>query len=217
MFHIVPDEVKRHDLSEAVHPSTNFKGWYVKETGEHYKLCSYLADQLTDALIFDTGTAQGASAVAFAAHAWERNNFIITADVVDRRSYSSFHPEGKYFSYKGGNRSAELPIDFIQISCNSRTVEYLLPQCSLIMLDISHTGHDEREFYETCKRVGFTGLMIVDDIGKPLSGRRPSALRDFWDLIELPKHELTDFCHWNGTGIVDFGCGVDLIETPLDC
>lgn len=192
MFHIDQEKIQNHCLKDV---KDIFQGnFFRKHTGEHYKLLSYLSDQLEDALILDIGTASGYSAVALAAHAEKHNNFIVTCDVVDIRKLIT----------------GRLPIQYLRVDCNSQLFWYLAPQAELIFLDINHRGRDEMAFYQMCKETGFKGLMVCDDIKDKHGLKHP--LRRFWRDVDLPKYDLTDFCHWSGTGLIDFGIGVTGVE-----
>lgn len=183
--------VMDHDLADVL-PRVSPIQWaidgYTRPIGDHYKLCSYLADQLRGATILDCATGLGNSAIAFAAHAKARNNYIITVDVADRLR----------FPMHG------LPIEKHLSDCNCHLIRSAVRNVSLILLDISHNGRDEGIFYRMLCESGFCGLMIVDDI-------RGRQLKSFWESISQQKYDLTEYCHWNGTGLVDFSGELEVV------
>lgn len=180
------EKVCKYDLSNVL--DRVYKGWsseaYTLEKTYPYKFYSYLADQYTNSLILDLGTSEGASAIATAAHALERNNYVITVDIEDKR----------LFNLVG------LPISFIKIGANDPIIKWLIPQAKLILLDIDHRGIEERKFYDTLLEIGWKGILVVDDICLPEANH---PMRGFWESIKEPKYDLTKWCHWSGTGLVD--------------
>ena len=68
----------------------------------------------------------------------------------------------------------------------------------LIMLDTNHDGGFENEAYRYFQRIGFKGLLFLDDI------HLNPPMEAFWAQITEPKEDITDLGHWSGSGIVDF-------------
>lgn len=188
-----------HDLSSVI-DRVSHCGWcvegFTKSPGEHYKLLSYLADQCKNSLIIDSGTAEGTSAIAFAAHAKEFKNQIVTCDIVDRRMWS----------FDG------LPIKFIHTGINTKPIYDLIKDASIIFVDVDHTGVEEWLFYNKLLKMKFKGLLIVDDIVPDIPAH---PMNKFWQKIKTKKYDITKYCHWSGTGIVDFGVGVTFENTDI--
>lgn len=66
------------------------------------------------------------------------------------------------------------------------------------MLDTFHNGDFEMEFYNKIKEIGFSGLLMIDDI------YLNTEMKNFWNQIELEKFDLSEFGHHSGTGLVTF-------------
>lgn len=185
-------DVMATDLSALVDRVT--EDWAVdfltKPVGEQYKLCAYLARLFPGRLIVEGGTAEGTSAIAFAS----AGNPVVTCDPVDRRRWD----------FEG------LSVDYRQCGINDPQIREASRSAAIVLLDADHFAVEERRFYNWLKSIDWRGLLVIDDICNPGS-RHP--MRRFWESIELPKHELTTWCHHSGTGLVDFGMNVE-IEDP---
>jgi hypothetical protein len=51
--------------------------------------------------------------------------------------------------------------------------------------------------------------LILDDIWTPQDREKPEPLKihplwQLWESIKVKKFDLTPWCHWSGTGVVDF-------------
>ena len=149
-----------------------------------------------NALILDLGTCFGWSALAFAAHAKERGNRVISVDVVDQR-WSSF---------------SGYPIRFVRASLNDRDVQNFTRSASLILIDTAHEGFDELRFYRFLCRIGYKGLLIMDDI-VGWGYENPVAM--VWRFIPTRKFDLTEYFHSTGTGIVDFSGNLQIIDRDV--
>ena len=83
-----------------------------------------------------------------------------------------------------------------------KVLDIPIPQllaCDLFYLDIDpHAGTEEIEFYDHLKKVGFTGLLVCDDIAMN------DGMRRFWDHIDLPKFTTGQRAHLTGMGVVSF-------------
>lgn len=159
-------------------------------TGQHYKLCAYLAGLFPGRPIVDAGTAEGTSAIAFAS----RGNPVTTCDVGDRRRWDL----------------SGLPITFHGCGLNDPPIRKAALESPLIMIDIDHHSIEERRFCDWLSEIGWRGIVLVDDICDPGS---PHPMRLWWDSIDLPKHDITKWCHWSGSGLIDYGIGLE-IEVP---
>ena len=148
---------------------------------EHYRLLYHLANLFHDSVLFDVGTNIGLSALALALP--NKSNLIVTFDIVDRRE----HIQKILNSHKN--------IEFIQ---GNATDDKRLSSSPLVLLDTNHDGIFENYFYNHLKRIGFKGLLLLDDIHLNL------IMEKFWYGISEDKEDLTDLGHWSGSGLVDF-------------
>jgi hypothetical protein len=145
---------------------------------EHYRLIALLSCLFDRGTIFDVGTNKGYSAVALAYNPF---NQVISYDLVNCREL--------------GEPDALTNIEFhIGDVCQDSR----LAEAQLVMLDTDHDGGFERIFFDHLKRVGFQGLLFLDDI------HLNAAMRAFWEEVDLPKADLTDLGHWSGSGLADF-------------
>jgi len=168
--------------------------------GSHYKLCAYLSDLFEDKVIVEVGTMYGASALAFAAN---RKNKIITMDCTDRRKAEQFS------NWEGFS----IEFQCCDINKAERHTDILnrLKSASVIFLDITHNGRDESRFYQLLNRIGYNGLLLLDDIHLQTYG----DMESFWASIDKPKFDLTKVGHTSGSGLVDFSDQLQVIESSI--
>ena len=155
---------------------------------EHYKLLSYLVKNYfnKDDIIIDIGTFIGLSALALSSN----GNYVYTYDVSDNIPDSVLTIKNvKNIYYTIGDC-----IDDIDI----------LLRASLIMLDIDHSGIEEKRILDILRENNYKGIVIMDDINifEPM--------RKLWDSIPERKYDITKFGHWSGTGIILFSDDVTL-------
>lgn len=67
-----------------------------------------------------------------------------------------------------------------------------------VHFDAQHDGIYERTFFDFLVARGYQGWLMLDDI------HLNDAMKAFWQSITLPKHDLTQFGHSTGTGLVTF-------------
>ena len=68
------------------------------------------------------------------------------------------------------------------------------------MLDVDpHDGIQERDFFKFFEEIGYVGLVVLDDI------YINNNMKKFWNDIKQPKLDMTQYGHWSGTGLVQFG------------
>jgi hypothetical protein len=157
-----------------------YSGWNFTPGKCEYSLYSYLSQQFNDTTILDIGTGGGGSAIAFSIN--ETNN-IISFDIQRRADF-----------IEGGN--IELRIgNFME----DKTINY--DNVSIIMIDVDpHDGLQEPPMFKFLKDVGWSGILLLDDIGPDWT-----EMNDMWNALPYEKYDVTDVGHWSGTGLINFG------------
>jgi hypothetical protein len=173
--------VGRMDLarfSKNVINQTHRAYFFDTDFKEHYRLIAYLSTLFNDAVIFDIGTNLGYSAIALS---YNPSNHVISYDIHDCREI--------------GDAASLTNIEF---NVGNVLKDDRLVKADLIMLDTNHDGGFENEAYRYFQRIGFKGLLFLDDI------HLNPPMEAFWAQITEPKEDITDLGHWSGSGIVDF-------------
>lgn len=149
--------------------------------GEHYKLLTYIANQVNDQNIIDAGTYQGLSCLALAQN--------------PKNKISSYDIVGLNIHFLNNYDNVTLKIQDI-----NKESEEVLKSSKIILLDVDpHDGIQERVFSNRMKQIGYEGFVICDDIYL-----NPS-MKSWWESIEETKYDLTEIGHSHGTGIVCYG------------
>jgi hypothetical protein len=152
------------------------RGWWMNTKSEHYALLCWLSDQVDHQTIYDIGTFQGMSALALASN---NNNKVITYDVQD------WSP----------NRVSSL--DNIEFVIGDFFKDDGLLRSPLISFDVDpHDGVIEEKFLRWLDDARYQGIVFFDDI------HLNEPMQRMWDSIEREKHDLTEFGHWSGSGLV---------------
>lgn len=158
--------------------STFNKPYFNLEAGqEHYRLLAHLSDHFSGHLILDVGTNRGASAVAF-----------------------SRNPATKVISYDIVNvleKKIRLPNVKFRIK-NVLKDRGVLLKAKLILLDTAHDGVFEDLFFDFLVKNDYRGYLLLDDIALN------EPMKQFWASIKIEKHDLTEYGHSSGTGLVVF-------------
>lgn len=163
----------RHVLNDE------YRGYFLDtQFREHYRLLAYLGTLYKNQVIFDVGTLKGYSALALS---YNPANQIVSYDIEDLKELGH-REELRSIDYRIGN-----------VVEDSR-----LSAAHLILLDTYHDGSFEAQFYNHLKKIGFKGLLVLDDI------HLNAPMERFWTQITEPKEDVTDLGHWSGTGLVDF-------------
>lgn len=186
--------VRRYNLSE---PSLNkidlsvlakhvtipddLKYFLDRQCLEHYRLIAHLSTLFENEIIFDIGTNKGYSALALA---YNPTNKVVSYDIVDCRAVACMEELGR-----------------VEFCIGDVRQDPRLSQTPLVMLDTDHDGGFERQFYRYLQRIGYKGLLFLDDI------HFSPQMKEFWNSISEPKVDLTFLGHWSGSGLVDFGSG----------
>ncbi len=180
-FNLTRERIQSVDLLPLARYIINeeYRGYFLDtQFKEHYRLLGYLSSLYKGQTIFDVGTLKGYSALALS---YNPANQVVSYDIEDLKQLRH-REELKSIDYRIGN-VLEDP---------------RLPSAHLILLDTYHDGSFEAHFYNHLKKIGFKGLLVLDDI------HLNSAMENFWSRITEPKEDVTDLAHWSGTGLVDF-------------
>lgn len=163
-----------------------------KVTGEHYRFLLWLSQNVNNKIIFDVGTRSGASAACLAFNL--------------RNKVTSFDIEDKPYEKYGTNLEVLKNITF-ETTCIMNVAARNLRKADIILLDIAHSGKQERVIYERLgKGERFKGIVIFDDINYNKFNR----LKLFFESITRPK-VILDFAHHSGTGVVNFDGKIEVI------
>jgi hypothetical protein len=171
---LVPDEAF---LSLRKHITTKqHELWFFDSSREHYSLLAWISNQLNNETIYDIGTFRGLSALAMSVNP---TNKVVTYDI-EKFDMGTF-PDN--IEFKIG--------DFFTDSDILKT--------PFIMFDVDpHDGKIEELFIKSLIDNNYKGVVMFDDI------HLNDAMQSVWDSITLEKHDLTEFGHWSGTGVVIF-------------
>lgn len=143
---------------------------------EHYMLLSWMANNFNDQTLYDIGTFRGLSALALACN---ENNRVVSYDI---ENFVNVIPHNNISFVIG---------DFF-------TDPYII-KSPLIVFDVDpHDGIIETKFFEWLSENDYKGIVVVDDI------HLNDAMKAVWKAIAYEKHDLTEFGHWSGTGVVIF-------------
>jgi hypothetical protein len=154
---------------------------------QHYRLLSYLSTQFNNCNIFDIGTHRGHSAIALA---YNPSNTIYSFDIMD-----------KIFPKYRAIRNIKFVYDNLFAEEGREKWRDIILTCPFIFLDVDpHNGTMEIDMIAWLKEIGYSGLIVCDDIWYF------KEMRDnFWHKIEPQyKYDITSVGHFSGTGIVSF-------------
>lgn len=173
-------EILEYDMSHITNNvSEKEYAYYMNSTiGEHYRLLAYLSLKFENETFLDLGTHLGYSAICLANN---RSNKVITYDIVDNRIKNDLE------SYSN--------IEFRMQNIFDIDDKTIL-NSSIILLDITHSGIDEKNFLKKLSDIGYSGIVILDDI------YYSEAMKEFWNSIADKKIDLTEYFHATGTGIL---------------
>ena len=175
-------EIKNMDISffkNYFYLNDNPTHHLLQQTGEHYKLLTYLSGIYDNITILDLGTNAGESAIALSQN---KLNKVITYDI-EKKWTTKF------------DENVEFKLTDIKDEYDS-----VLLSAKIIMLDIAHDGHQEREFTNRLSRIGYKGYVICDDI---FNIYYPN-MKPWWDSIGIEKYDITEVGHSWGTGIINY-------------
>lgn len=142
---------------------------------EHYRLLCLLSTWFNNTYIYELGTWTGGSALCLA---YNKTNYVISYDIKHLVEVER-QPN---VEYRQG--------DFIH--------DKQLLSSPLIFIDVTHDGQLERKIYNYLIENNYKGLTVWDDINLN------NEMRNFWNDVKHEKHELTQFGHYSGTGVILF-------------
>lgn len=181
-FNNIDNEVLDGIMMSSTHliNSEEYRKYYTeKSSKEHYRLLTYLSENINNITILDIGTLKGCSALAL-----------------------SKNKTNKVFSFNLGDQLdlSEKPdnIEFIIDNVINGKYDDIIIRSPIILLDTYHDGTFEREFVEYLLKIKYSGTLILDDIFLNVE------MKSFWGDIILEKLNITHLGHASGTGVVFF-------------
>lgn len=154
----------------------------LKTEGSH-RFYRWLSNQFNGSIIFEAGTAKGASARAWASNP---SNLVVTYDIAERSRY----------------RCDPVPNLLHKVwDVNNMDLQWV-KQADIIYLDISHNGHDEEKFLTHIDPY-FNGILVMDDVD---CKKRWDYLYYLFRNIEREHYLLPkSISAPRGTGVVAYG------------
>ncbi len=143
---------------------------------EHYRLLVYVATIYNKETLCDLGTNRCMSAAALS---YKYRNKVKSYDVIKLHALNPIIPKIEWII--GDIRDDK---DLINMP--------------FIFMDVDHDGIFENLFYNHLHKIGWKGLLMLDDINLN------EPMKTFWARIEEEKHDLTTKGHWSGTGLAVF-------------
>ena len=190
------------DVAPHIEWNDSAKRFLVAEAGrEPYRLIACLAAVLKDSdrAMVDIGTYMGTSALALALDAHQP---VVTYDVFDW--VASKAPPVAQTVKTRANVTAKV------MDCRtSSELNNVLKTAPLIVLDIDpHDGIEERAIMADLEHVGYSGVVVTDDI------HLNQSMETFWaGVAGNHKVDATALGHWSGTGLVYYdGATADSIR-----
>ena len=147
-----------------------------------HNLYAYMSLLFDNTTILDIGTNRGNSALSLS---WNPTNQVQSYDLVDH-IHSNVKKPNIRFNICNFMQDTSIQWDNVK----------------LILIDVDpHDGIQEVEMMKYLDQIGWTGLLLHDDIS-PIYW---PALDKMWQEITYEKFDLTDIGHMGGTGLVNFG------------
>jgi len=163
-----------HELAKCLEDPQLLE-WFLDTKREHYALLSWVSKQFDGVTLYDIGTYKGLSALALAANP---NNKVISYDI---ENFLELKDPPSNIDFRIGNFFEDQDI----------------LKSPFIMFDVDpHDGGIETRAMYWLKASGYKYTIMFDDI------HLNANMQSFWNQIEDEKHDLTDFGHWSGTGLV---------------
>jgi hypothetical protein len=189
------DVIDLSSLSKYVEWSKNNVQYFNMDPGkEHYKLLAYLSTVVEKGNILDLGTYHGMSAVALS---YDEDKFVKSFDIFN------WFPETGEMTAENRDNVKCYVMDYMS------DIEELVKECDLVVIDIDHTGVTETQIMEELRKVGYKGLVFLDDINLN------EEMRKFWAAIPEKKIDVSAVGHWSGSGIVIFDPTLYEVEIEL--
>lgn len=170
------------------------KTYYENKSGlSEYRLYSYLTTFFDNVTILDIGTLRGTSAIALSHN---ETNQVITYNLVDDIK----NDEHKIYSKSN--------IEFrIRNVLDDLTPE-LIKHVKIVMIDIDHLGHAERQIIDKLVELRYNGIILLDDLHHPAK-RLNKCMQKLWIKLPYPKVDITKYGHYSGTGLLNFDRNIE--------
>jgi predicted O-methyltransferase YrrM len=159
----------------------NFQYFNLGPGKEHYKLLAYLSKTLNCKKLVELGTYIGQGTVALS---YDESKEVHSYDI-----YSWFPEDGSITAENRENIQLHV-CDYID------DMAEIIKDCSLVFLDIDHTGVTERIIMDALRKVGYKGLVLIDDT------KLNDEMKSFYADIPEKKMDISDVGHWSGSGLV---------------
>jgi hypothetical protein len=173
------DKIDLEKLSKKIKNDEHRTYFLDKSSKEHYRLLSHISETNNKTYFLDVGTFKGLSALALAKN---KSNFVYSFNLTPQLDLEKL-PKN---------------VEFIIGNIIDGNYKKMILKCKYILLDTQHTGEFEIEFYNYLKDIKYNGYLILDDI------KLNKEMIDFWNLIDLPKKDISFLGHSTGTGVVFF-------------
>jgi predicted O-methyltransferase YrrM len=162
------------------------KTYYDKAPGQQeYRLYSYLSTLFDNQIILDIGTFNGRSAIALSHN---DKNKVISYDIHDHIKQL----DHKIYTKKN--------IEFRIKNVFDDLTPELIKKTKIVVIDIDHFGNVESEIINRLDELGFSGIVLLDDIYHPSPEER-EAMQRLWGNINYEKYDVTKYGHTTGTGL----------------
>lgn len=172
--------INKTDLKNYVFKNFEYINKTESKNFDEYKFYAYLSSLFNNQIIYDVGTYRGNSAIALADNP---TNFVYSFDIKNFRTVPQLDN-----------------IKFIL----SDFREYFT-DTNIFLIDVAlHDGLLELEMYKFIQERMDKYIIIFDDI------RLNNGMKNFWNNISDNKLDITDICHWSGTGIVWKGYDIEI-------
>ena len=157
---------------------------------EQYKLLSYLSSLYNEANILDVKTGSGYSAMALS---YNESNTVYSFNKTENISPEIHAKNKKNIKF--------IVTDLFDENARTKWISIIL-SCPFIFLELEqHNGILELEFYNFLKQINYSGYVVCNNIWFFKEMRN-----NFWYKIPyVERYDLTQFGHWTGTGIINFG------------
>lgn len=86
----------------------------------------------------------------------------------------------------------------------------LVAKTKIVMIDIDHFEVIEREIIQRLNELGFSGIILLDDIYHP-QPKMKEAMQRLWNSLEYKKYDVTKYGHWSGTGLIVMNIDLQII------
>lgn len=160
--------------------NTEYKEYFTGFSSmEHYRLLTYISNNMDNSILIDIGTLKGSSALALSSN---KTNKVYSFNLHDELQINSL-PDN---------------INFIIGDILDDKFLSLILKSKVILLDTFHDGSFEKMFYEYLKFIGYKGILLLDDI------KLNNEMIEFWDSIDNDKDDISHIGHITGTGVVYF-------------